>query len=96
MTFVLATRRSRLALRQTAEVAALLRARHADLEVVPLALSTRGDEILDRSLAPLGGKGLFVKALERALADGRARAAVHSLKDVPTVLSPGFVLAAVA
>lgn len=93
--FVLATRRSTLALRQSEAVAAALRAAHAGLPVELLPLSTRGDELLDRSLAPLGGKGLFVKALEQALERGRARAAVHSLKDVPAVLEAGFALAAV-
>jgi hydroxymethylbilane synthase len=60
-----------------------------------LGLTTRGDEILDRSLAEVGGKGLFVKELEVALADGRADIAVHSAKDVPMTLDPGFVLAAI-
>ncbi len=61
-----------------------------------MALSTRGDEILDRSLSKLGGKGLFVKELETALADGRADIAVHSAKDVPMDLPQGFALAAIA
>ena len=61
-----------------------------------MALSTRGDEILDRSLSKLGGKGLFVKELETALADGRADIAVHSAKDVPMELPQGFALAAIA
>jgi hydroxymethylbilane synthase len=63
-------------------------------EVSILGMSTRGDEILDRSLAKIGGKGLFVKELETALLDGRADLAVHSLKDVPMVLEPEFTLAA--
>ncbi|MGH8427685.1 MAG: hydroxymethylbilane synthase [Gammaproteobacteria bacterium] len=95
MRFTLATRRSPLALRQAEEVAAALAEDHGDFAIELLPLSTRGDELLDRALAPLGGKGLFIKALELALEDGRARLAVHSLKDVPTELSPGFVLAAV-
>jgi len=58
-------------------------------------MSTRGDEVLDRSLEKVGGKGLFVKELETAIADGRADLAVHSMKDVPAELPPGFVLAAI-
>ncbi len=61
-----------------------------------MALSTRGDEILDRSLSKVGGKGLFVKELETALEDGRADIAVHSAKDVPMELPQGFALAAIA
>ncbi|MGH7057134.1 MAG: hydroxymethylbilane synthase [Acetobacteraceae bacterium] len=95
MRFTLATRKSPLALRQAEEVAAALATARSDIEIELLPLSTRGDELLDRALAPLGGKGLFIKALELALEDGRARLAVHSLKDVPTALSPGFALAAV-
>ena len=60
-----------------------------------LAMSTRGDEILDVSLAKVGGKGLFVKELESALADRRADIAVHSAKDVPMVLPAGYCLAAI-
>ena len=63
------------------------------VELVPL--STRGDEMLDVSLAKIGGKGLFVKELEAALAEGRADIAVHSMKDVPAELPPGFALAAI-
>ena len=58
-------------------------------------MTTRGDQILDRTLSKVGGKGLFVKELEAALEEGRANLAVHSLKDVPMDLPPGFVLAAV-
>ena len=65
------------------------------LEVTLLKLSTRGDEILDRSLQKVGGKGLFIKELENALADGRADLAVHSLKDVPVVMPEGFSLACI-
>ncbi len=95
MQVTIATRRSPLALRQAERVAAAFEAAEPDLSAVLLPLSTRGDELLDRALAPLGGKGLFIKALEQALSDGRARLAAHSLKDVPTELAPGFVLAAV-
>ncbi|RZI59272.1 MAG: hydroxymethylbilane synthase [Rubrivivax sp.] len=91
--FVIATRESRLALWQAEHVQALLRAR--GLAVRLLGMTTRGDQILDRSLSKVGGKGLFVKELETALEDGRAQLAVHSLKDVPMELPEGFVLAAV-
>src|SRR5690606_3819965 len=72
-----------------------LRAAHPGLEVVLVPLSTRGDEVLDRSLAAIGGKGLFLKELELAMERGEADCAVHSLKDVPMELEPGFVLPAV-
>jgi hydroxymethylbilane synthase len=91
----IATRRSRLALWQAEHVKARLEALHPGLRVTLLALSTRGDELLDASLATAGGKGLFVKELEAALAEGRAEIAVHSMKDVPADLPPGFVLAAI-
>ncbi|NMM76099.1 hydroxymethylbilane synthase [Rhodococcus sp. SRB_17] len=90
---VIATRESRLALWQAEHVQARLRARgHA---VSLLGMTTLGDQILDRSLSKVGGKGLFVKELETALEDGRAHIAVHSLKDVPMELPPGFALACV-
>ena len=92
---VIATRRSRLALWQAEHVRQRLEALHAGLAVELLPLSTRGDEILDRRLDQAGGKGLFVKELENALAERRADLAVHSMKDVPADLPPGFVLAAV-
>ncbi len=89
----IATRESRLALWQAEHVKALLQARgHA---VSLLGMTTRGDQILDRTLSKVGGKGLFVKELEVALEEGRADLAVHSLKDVPMELPPGFVLACV-
>ncbi|HET7524719.1 MAG TPA: hydroxymethylbilane synthase [Burkholderiaceae bacterium] len=91
---VIATRQSRLALWQAEHVRALLR-QHCALDAQLLGMTTRGDEILDRTLSKVGGKGLFVKELEAALEDGRADLAVHSLKDVPMDLPPGFVLAAV-
>jgi hydroxymethylbilane synthase len=72
-----------------------LEAQHPGLAVQLLPMSTRGDELLDRRLDQAGGKGLFVKELESAMADGRADLAVHSMKDVPADLPPGFVLAAV-
>jgi hydroxymethylbilane synthase len=91
----IATRRSRLALWQAEHVKARLEALHAGLRVSLVPLSTRGDELLDVSLAKVGGKGLFVKELEAALAEGRADLAVHSMKDVPADLPPGFELAAI-
>jgi hydroxymethylbilane synthase len=91
---VIATRESRLALWQAEHVRALLEQRFG-AAVSLLSMTTRGDQILDRSLAKVGGKGLFVKELETALEDGRAHIAVHSLKDVPMDLPDGFALAAV-
>jgi hydroxymethylbilane synthase len=92
---VIASRRSRLALWQAEHVRARLAALHPALRLELLGVTTRGDEILDRSLAKVGGKGLFVKELEIALRDGRADLAVHSAKDVPAALEPGFALAAI-
>jgi hydroxymethylbilane synthase len=92
--WVIATRESRLALWQAEHVRALLGARlHAKVEL--LGMTTRGDQILDRTLSKVGGKGLFVKELETALEAGEAHLAVHSLKDVPMELPEGFALAAV-
>ncbi|HET9835460.1 MAG TPA: hydroxymethylbilane synthase [Rhodanobacteraceae bacterium] len=91
----IATRKSPLALWQAEHVAARLRALHPDLQVELVPLSTRGDEVLDRSLAAIGGKGLFLKELEIALADRRADIAVHSLKDMPANLELGFAIGAV-
>lgn len=90
----IATRESRLALWQAHHVRDLLMARFG-LTVDLLGMTTRGDQILDRTLSKVGGKGLFVKELENALEEGRAHLAVHSLKDVPMELPPGFTLAAV-
>src|SRR3954467_10637628 len=91
----IATRRSRLALWQAEHIKARLQALHPQLTVDLLPLSTRGDEMIDRRLDEVGGKGLFVKELESAMAEGRADIAVHSMKDVPAELPPGFALAAV-
>lgn len=91
---VIATRESRLALWQAEHVKALLEDR-LGWQVELLGMTTQGDQILDRSLSKVGGKGLFVKELETALADGRADIAVHSLKDVPMDLPEGFALACV-
>ena len=75
---------------QAEHVAAALAARHAGLAVEIVGMTTRGDQVLDRPLAQVGGKGLFVKELEVALSEGRADLAVHSMKDVPMVLPRGF------
>jgi hydroxymethylbilane synthase len=87
---IIATRRSELALWQANHVAGLLRRRHAGLIVELLPLVTEGDRVLDRPLAQLGGKGLFLKELEAALLDGRADIAVHSMKDVPVLATAGL------
>jgi len=92
---VIATRRSRLALWQAQHIAARLQAAHAGLSVELLPMSTRGDELIDRRLDQAGGKGLFVKELENAMSEGRADLAVHSMKDMPADLPPGFLLAAI-
>ena len=98
----IATRRSRLALWQAEHVKERLEALYSapgalrpGLRIELIPLSTRGDELLDVSLSKVGGKGLFVKELETAIAEGRADIAVHSMKDVPAALPPGFVLAAI-
>jgi hydroxymethylbilane synthase len=91
----IATRKSPLALWQAEHVAARLRAAHPELRVELVPLSTRGDEVLDRSLDEIGGKGLFLKELEIALANDEADIAVHSLKDMPAALEPGFAIGAV-
>lgn len=92
---VIATRRSRLALWQAEHIKSRLEGLHTGLTVELLPLSTKGDELLDRRLDQAGGKGLFVKELENAMAEGRADLAVHSMKDVPADLPEGFVLAAI-
>ena len=91
---LIATRESRLALWQAEHVRALMTQRFG-MTVGLLGMTTLGDQILDRTLAKVGGKGLFVKELETALEEGRAQLAVHSLKDVPMDLPDGFELAAV-
>jgi hydroxymethylbilane synthase len=91
----IATRKSPLALWQSEHVAARLRAAHPGLVVDLVPMTTRGDQVLDRSLAAIGGKGLFLKELELAMQRGEADCAVHSLKDVPMELEPGFALAAI-
>ena len=91
--FVIATRESRLALWQAEHVKALLESGGHTTNL--LGMTTKGDQILDRTLSKVGGKGLFVKELELALEEGRADLAVHSLKDVPMELPAGFELACV-
>jgi hydroxymethylbilane synthase len=95
MRLVIATRRSRLALWQAGHVKRLLEEKHAGLAVELLPMTTRGDELVDQRLDQAGGKGLFVKELETAMQEGRADLAVHSMKDVPAELPPGFTLAAI-
>jgi hydroxymethylbilane synthase len=92
---VIATRQSALALWQAEHVRERLRALYPSCRIDLLGLTTQGDRKLDQPLADLGGKGLFIKELEEALADGRADLAVHSLKDVPMVVAAGFTLAAI-
>jgi hydroxymethylbilane synthase len=94
-TLRVATRKSQLALWQAEHVAALLRQAHAGLQVELVPLLTQGDRIQDRSLAAIGGKGLFIKELEVAIEEQRADIAVHSMKDVPAELPSGFEIAAV-
>ena len=91
----IATRQSALALWQAEHVAALLRAAHPHLAVELVPMTTRGDQITDRSLAAIGGKGLFLKELEVAMTQRRADIAVHSFKDVPMQLEAGFAIGAV-
>ncbi len=90
----IATRKSALALWQAEHVAAQLRRLHPQLPVELVPMSTRGDQVLDKPLAHIGGKGLFLKELEVAMLERRADLAVHSLKDMPAELEPGFVIGA--
>ena len=91
----IATRKSALAMWQAEHVRDQLLAHYPLCEVTLLGLTTQGDRIIDQPLADIGGKGLFIKELEQAMADGRADLAVHSLKDVPMDMPLGFVLAAI-
>lgn len=91
----IATRKSPLALWQAEYVKQQLLAHHPQLQVELIALSTRGDKLLDTSLAKVGGKGLFVKELEIALLEGEADIAVHSMKDVPMEFPDGLALAVI-
>ncbi len=91
----IATRKSALALWQANHVQALLSDSHADIEIELVKIVTEGDRILDRPLSEIGGKGLFLKELERAMLNGDADLAVHSMKDVPANMAAGLVLDAV-
>ena len=93
--WIIASRKSRLAMWQAEHVQTLMQQNAHTSNVKVLGLSTKGDEILDRSLSKIGGKGLFVKELEFALVEGKAHLAVHSLKDVPMELHARFILAAI-
>ncbi|MBP2637413.1 MAG: hemC [Firmicutes bacterium] len=92
---VIGTRASKLALWQANHVAACLRERYPDMEIELKNMVTTGDKILDVPLAKIGGKGLFTKELEVAMLSGEIDLAVHSLKDMPTELPEGLILAAV-
>ena len=91
---VIASRESALAMWQALHIQARLRALYPSCDVQILGMTTTGDQILDSPLSRIGGKGLFVKELEMALADGSADLAVHSMKDVPMNLPDGFMMAA--
>jgi hydroxymethylbilane synthase len=93
---VIATRESALALWQAEHVRARLSALYPHAAIELLGVTTQGDRVVDRPLATVGGKGLFIKELEIALGEGQADLAVHSLKDVPMEMQDGFVLAAIA
>jgi hydroxymethylbilane synthase len=93
---IIASRASRLAMWQSEHIQSRLQSMLPATAVSILPMSTRGDEILDRSLAKIGGKGLFVKELENALESGAAHIAVHSMKDVPMVMPVGFTIAAIS
>lgn len=92
---IIASRESALAMWQARHIQSTLQALYPGMTVEILGMTTTGDQILDSPLARIGGKGLFVKELEQALADGRADLAVHSMKDVPMNLPEGFALAAI-
>ena len=94
-TIRIATRESRLALWQAEHVAALLCRHHPGLAVELVPMTTKGDQILDTTLAKIGGKGLFIKELETAMLEGRADIAVHSMKDVPAEMPQGFTITTV-
>jgi hydroxymethylbilane synthase len=92
---VIATRQSRLALWQAEHVRQRLQKAHPGLAVELLPMTTRGDQLVDQRLDTVGGKGLFIKELESAMLEGRAELAVHSMKDVPADMPPGFEIAAI-
>jgi len=92
---VIASRESALALWQARNIQARLQELYPQSKITIRGMTTQGDRILDRALDKIGGKGLFVKELEDALAAGTADIAVHSMKDVPMDLPPGFAIAAI-
>lgn len=92
---VIATRGSQLALWQSNHIKAVLEEQNPGLEVELNVIVTTGDKIQDKALSKIGGKGLFLKELEEAMLRGEAQIAVHSLKDVPTVMPDGLLLAAI-
>jgi hydroxymethylbilane synthase len=92
---VIASRESRLAMWQARHVQEILQGLYPQCEISILGMTTRGDQILDKSLSKIGGKGLFIKELENALLEGQADLAVHSLKDVPMEMPDGFELVAI-
>ena len=91
---IIASRESALAMWQAKHIQSRLQALYPNCDVQILGMTTTGDQILDSPLSRIGGKGLFVKELEMALADGSADLAVHSMKDVPMNLPEGFLMAA--
>lgn len=91
----IASRESPLAMWQAKYIQTQLKQLYPDWDINILGMTTQGDQILDKTLSKIGGKGLFVKELEHALADGRADLAVHSAKDIPMILPEGFTLAAI-
>ena len=93
---VIASRQSRLAMWQATHIQSRLAALYSQCQVEILGMTTRGDQILDRPLSQIGGKGLFIKELEVAMYEGHADLAVHSLKDVPMEMPDGFALTAIA
>jgi hydroxymethylbilane synthase len=95
MTLVFATRPSKLARWQTNHVIQLLQSAHSDLKIEERVISTKGDQIIDKPLPEIGGKGLFTSELENALLSGEVHAAVHSLKDLPVEDTAGIVVAAI-
>jgi len=92
---IIASRESALAMWQAEHIRDRLKSLYPDHTVEILGMTTRGDQILDVTLSKIGGKGLFVKELEVALEAGQADLAVHSMKDVPMELPPGFALAVI-
>ena len=92
---IIATRRSRLARAQSEAIAERLRRLHPRVTVELLPIESEGDQVADRSLAEVGGKGLFTSTIEQALLDGRADVAIHSMKDLPADPTPGLVMAAI-